>query len=69
MGDVETAKDLILCYGHYLLGYPAMSIGGLVECSRLQKQDLDGGAIRAMARDGHLGINRRDQVYVPDEEE
>jgi hypothetical protein len=40
---------MIECYGHDLNGCQAMSIAGLVECSRLLKQDFDGGALRAMA--------------------
>ncbi len=67
--DVETVRDMILDYGHDLNGYQAMSIAGIVECSRQLKQDLDGGVIRAMAADGHFRINGKDQVCVPDEPE
>ena len=63
-GDVDTVRDMISCYGHDLNGYQAMSIGGLIECARQLKEDLDGGVLRAMANDGHFGINRKDQLYV-----
>ena len=60
---------MISCYGHNLNGYQAMLIGGLVECARQHKQELDGGVLRAMANDGHFGINRKDQLYVLETEE
>ena len=63
-GDVDTVRDMISRYGHDLNGYQAMSIGGLIECARQLKEDLDGGVLRAMANDGHFGINRKDQLYV-----
>jgi hypothetical protein len=69
LGDVDAVRDLISCYGHVLNGYQAMSIGGLVECARQHKQHLDGGTLRAMATDGHFGINRKDQLYVLEGEE
>jgi hypothetical protein len=67
LGDVGAVRDMIECYGHDLNGYQAMSIGALVECSRLLKQDFDGGALRAMASDGHFGINPKGHLYLLDE--
>ena len=64
LGDVDAVRDMIECYGHDLNGYRAMSIGGLVECSRQHKQEFDGGALRAMASDGHFGINPKGHLYL-----
>jgi hypothetical protein len=69
LGDVEAVRDMISCCGHDLYGYQAMSIGGLIECARQQKQEFDGGTLRAMANDGHFGITGKDHLYVLETEE
>ena len=67
--DVETVRDSIVCYGDdRLFGYQSMSIGALVECRRSFGEDISGGAIRAMCRDGHFGLNRKDHVFLLDED-